>query len=93
MQLTFIEIAILVVNTVAFLAYMVDKILAKLGWRRIPESFLILLGVCFGATGAYFSMLLFRHKTKKLKFSLTMPILMALQWGLCIWQQIFFSSL
>jgi uncharacterized membrane protein YsdA (DUF1294 family) len=93
MHLTLTEIAILAVNGFAFLTYMVDKILAKSGMRRIPESFLILLGVCFGATGAYLSMLLFRHKTKKLKFSLTMPILMALQWGLCIWQQIFFSSL
>ena len=85
--------AILAVNVFAFLTYMTDKILAKLGCRRITESFLILLGVFFGATGAYLAMILFRHKTSKLKFSLLMPILMALQWGLCIWKQIFFTSL
>ena len=93
MYFTLIEIAILAMNGFAFLTYMIDKILAKCGWRRIPESLLIMLGVLFGATGGYLSMLLFRHKTRKPKFSVLMPILVVLQWGVCIWQQIFFPSL
>ena len=93
MQFTSVETAILVVNGFAFLTYMTDKLLAKLGWRRVPESFLIMLGVLFGAAGSYLSMLLFRHKTRKPKFSVLIPVLLVLQLGVCVWQQIFFTNL
>ena len=72
-------------NAVGFLAFMVDKLLARWGSRRIPEAVLLLIGLCGGATGGYISMRLFRHKTRKPLFVILMPILMLLQLGLFNW--------
>jgi len=57
------------VNAGAFCLYGYDKHAARAGRWRIPESTLLGFGLIgpFGALGA---MLLFRHKTRKLKFYL-----------------------
>lgn len=58
-----------VLNFVAFLIFAQDKRKAKNNTWRTPENLLLLVAAC-GPFGAYGAMLLFRHKTLKLKFYL-----------------------
>ena len=70
---------IVAMNVVTFILFAWDKLMSKnKGWR-IPESTLLLLSFLFGALGAFLGMYIFRHKTKKLKFVIPVPIMMALQ--------------
>ena len=67
------------VSLVTFIAYGVDKVKAKRGSERISERRLLALALVGGATGALLGMLLFRHKTRHLKFIILVPLLLALQ--------------
>lgn len=73
------------VNLLAFFAYGRDKRLARKGLFRTPESKLLLLALLGGAAGALCGMHVFHHKTRKWKFRLLVPLLLALQLGLCVW--------
>ena len=73
--LTYLEI----VNLIAFLMMGIDKRRAKRGLWRIPESALILSAVIGGGIGALAGMLLFRHKTRKPKFTVGIPVIMGMQ--------------
>ena len=62
---------------------------AEKGKYRIPESRLLLIAILGGSIGAWLGMLIFHHKTKKKKFSVTVPILATLLvfiLGLCLFQ-------
>lgn len=61
-------------NAVVMLVYGADKLRAKKGWRRTRESVLIGLAFLMGGVGAAFGMLLFNHKTSKIKFRLLVPL-------------------
>lgn len=67
------------VSLVTLIAYGVDKVKAKRGSERISERRLLALAFVGGATGALLGMLLFRHKTRHLKFIILVPLLLALQ--------------
>ena len=58
----------------AFVLYGVDKSRAKKGARRISERRLIAVTVLGGAIGSGLGMLAFRHKTRKKKFYVTVPV-------------------
>jgi uncharacterized membrane protein YsdA (DUF1294 family) len=58
-----------VFNIFAFLLFANDKRKAKNNAWRTPEN-LLLLVAAIGPFGAYGAMLIFRHKTRKLKFYL-----------------------
>ena len=58
-----------VVNFVALVFFGVDKLKSKRRSWRVPESRLLLVAF-FGPFGAYAGMLVFRHKTRKVKFLL-----------------------
>ncbi|PKL69755.1 MAG: DUF1294 domain-containing protein [Methanomicrobiales archaeon HGW-Methanomicrobiales-1] len=58
-----------ILNTGAFLIFANDKRKAKNNAWRTPEN-LLLVVAALGPFGAYAAMLLFRHKTRKLKFFL-----------------------
>lgn len=68
-----------IMNLVTFIVYGVDKLLAKMHCRRIPEFFLLLLAALGGSVGAYLAMQAFRHKTLHLKFKLGVPLILLLQ--------------
>jgi len=57
----------------------VDKLKSMSGGWRISEARLLLVAL-FGPFGAYAAMLLFRHKTRKIKF-LLVPLFMFIQLG------------
>ena len=61
-------------SLITFIVYGIDKFKAKANLWRIPEKVLILLAFLGGATGALAGMAVFRHKTKKLKFRILVPL-------------------
>lgn len=63
-----------VINVVAFVLYAYDKHKAVYELWRTPEALLITVAACGGAYGAGMAMLLFRHKTKHLLFTITVPV-------------------
>lgn len=73
--LTYLEI----VNLAAFAAMGVDKHRAGTQRRRFPETALLLMAVIGGSIGALAGMLLFRHKTKKPRFSVGLPVILVMQ--------------
>lgn len=78
------EIYLIVINLVTFLVYGIDKLKAKRGKWRIPESMLLTLAVVGGSIGALLGMLAFRHKTKHKKFTIVVPLILAVQVALLI---------
>lgn len=76
--LGFVLFIYLVMSFVAFIAYGVDKRRAVKGKFRTPEACLIALAALGGAYGALIGMYTFRHKTKKAKFFITVPVLAVL---------------
>jgi len=80
---TIIQMLILSLNIVSLVAFGADKLNSKTRVNRIPEAKLLLLAF-FGPFGALAGMLLFRHKTRKIKFLLA-PIWAILQTLLLIW--------
>ena len=67
------------INAAAFLLMLVDKIKARKNRWRIRESTLILSAVLGGSLGALAGMYLFRHKTLHPKFTIGIPVILALQ--------------
>lgn len=70
---------LVLVNAAGFLLMLADKQKAKKGAWRIPEATLLGTALIGGSVGAIAGMNLFRHKTKHLKFSLGLPVILALQ--------------
>lgn len=56
-----------------------DKRAAKLNKQRIRERTLFILAILGGSLGIFFSMLIFHHKTRKLKFMIGIPFILILQ--------------
>ena len=69
----------IIMNLLAFLLYGIDKWSARHNLRRIPEKVLLGIAAIGGSLGAFAGMRLFRHKTRKTKFYLGVPILLFLQ--------------
>ncbi len=70
---------LLIVNAVAFLLMLADKQKARKKLWRIPESTLLLAAVMGGSVGSLIGMYTFRHKTKHLKFTLGIPLILMMQ--------------
>lgn len=67
--------SLIILNLISFIVFYIDKRKAIKRKRRISEKTLIKLSI-FGTTGALLSMYLFRHKTKKNKFVITLPLIL-----------------
>ena len=70
---------LLIVNAVAFLLMLIDKIKAKKNRWRIKESTLMLWAAIGGSIGALAGMYTFRHKTLHRKFTIGIPLILAAQ--------------
>ena len=73
----------IVLNLLTFLLYGLDKYKAIRQEWRIPERALLLMAFMGGAFGALSAMRIFRHKTRKGRFRLMIP-LFCLLWGYVI---------
>ena len=77
--MNYLWIYLAVMNLLALLLCLADKRAAVRHKWRIPEARLFLVAFLGGALGLWGGMLLFRHKTKHLKFMLGVPTLFFLQ--------------
>jgi uncharacterized membrane protein YsdA (DUF1294 family) len=72
-------IYLLIVNADGLILMLIDKIKAKKNRWRISEATLMLMAAVGGSVGCLLGMYLFRHKTKHLKFTLGIPLILAAQ--------------
>ena len=70
---------LILVNIIAFITIYIDKKKAIKHKWRIKESTLFLLSIIGGSLGTLFGMYTFRHKTKHLKFTLGIPLIIIIQ--------------
>ena len=70
---------LLVVNTLTFLLYGIDKYKAKKARWRISEATLLMMAVIGGSIGAWAGMRLRHHKTMHKKFKYGIPLIILLQ--------------
>ncbi|MBU3106677.1 DUF1294 domain-containing protein [Clostridium gasigenes] len=73
-----------IINLVGFLLMLVDKRRAIKHEWRISELNLFIVSIIGGSIGSYLGMHCFRHKTKSLKFTLGIPIIILIQGYLAI---------
>jgi uncharacterized membrane protein YsdA (DUF1294 family) len=76
----FILLVLLIINGFSLTVFGVDKLKSRKNGWRIPESRLLIIAF-FGPYGALAGMLLFSHKTRKIKF-IAVPIFAVLQLAL-----------
>ena len=79
MNMKYILIYLLFINIIGFLAMGIDKFKAQKGWWRIPEATLMTLCALGGGIGTIAGMYTFRHKTKKMKFTIGMPTILIVE--------------
>ena len=72
------------VNVITFVVYGIDKLKAKKGKWRVPETTLLLLVIIGGSVGAWCGVKVWHHKTMHLKFKYGIPLIMAVQVGLLL---------
>ena len=74
-----IIIYLVIINISGFYIMWSDKRRAKWGKWRIPENTLFLITALGGGVGTIAGMYTFRHKTKKLKFTIGLPAILILE--------------
>lgn len=70
---------LLLINATGFLLMLADKLKAKKNLWRIPEATLLTTAALGGSVGCLLGMYTVRHKTKHLKFTVGIPLILALQ--------------
>lgn len=70
----YILLAFIAWNLITFLMYGIDKHFAMKRKRRISEFKLLLPPFIFASLGAAFGMIVFNHKTSKIKFRVLIPL-------------------
>lgn len=75
----FVIIYLLLINALACILMLADKLKAKRNLWRIPESTLIGIAIAGGSLGILVGMYAFRHKTLHAKFHLGIPAIFAVQ--------------
>lgn len=81
----FFIVYILTVNLLTLILFGIDKRRAVRGKWRIRESTLLGLSFIGGAAGGLSAMYLFRHKTRKMRFRLGVPLMLFAQAAIGIW--------
>ncbi|MDD4504269.1 MAG: DUF1294 domain-containing protein [Clostridiaceae bacterium] len=71
-------IYLIVVNIAAFTIMGIDKYKAQRNKWRISETSIFAVGIIGGALGIFLGMSFFHHKTKHLKFTLGIPVVVIL---------------
>ena len=68
-----------IINAAGLMIMFLDKQFAKLHTRRIPEAVLLGTALSGGSLGIFLGMTLFHHKTRKPKFYISVPLMLAAQ--------------
>ena len=82
--MTFWQVYLLEINVVALLLSAIDKACARKAIWRVSEVTLLLSAVLGGSVGLLLGILLFRHKTKHLRFSLGLPVMLLMHIALLV---------
>lgn len=80
-----IIIYFIVINLLGFLMMYIDKKKAIKGKWRISEKSLFVVTLLGGGIGTNIGMNMFRHKTKKMKFSIGFPTILVVEIALIIY--------
>ena len=72
-KITYIFTYIIIINFIGFIFMAIDKYKAKKGYWRISEGTLMIITLLGGGIGTILGIYVFRHKTKKLKFTVGLP--------------------
>lgn len=75
-------IYLIIINIVAVFVTIHDKYAARKGNWRVKENTLLLIAALGGSPAMYLIMLLIRHKTRKAKFMLGIPLIFLLEIGI-----------
>lgn len=70
---------LLIINAAGFVLMLADKRKAKKNLWRIPEATLMTVAALGGSVGSLLGMYTVRHKTRHPKFTVGIPLLLALQ--------------
>ena len=70
----YFNIVIFLWNIIVFILYGIDKLKAQKRSYRISEATLIIPAFVFASLGAGFGMIVFNHKTSKIKFRILIPL-------------------
>lgn len=74
----YLEIYLIAINLITFVVYGADKRAAIKKRTRVRVATLLSLAFIGGSLGALSAMYLFRHKTKKLQFTIFVPLMLVL---------------
>ena len=77
--LPILMVYLILINAAGLVLMLVDKRKARRKAWRIPEATLLTWAVLGGSIGSLMGMYLFRHKTRHLKFTLGVPLILAIQ--------------
>lgn len=69
-----INIYLIIINILCLILMIIDKILAIKKKQRISEFHLLIITLFGGSIGTLLGMILVRHKIRKLKFLLLVPL-------------------
>lgn len=69
---------ILIMSVLAVILTVSDKRAARLHRRRVPEATLLWVGFLGGAAAMLFTMRRIRHKTRKAKFMVSLPMMIVM---------------
>ena len=75
-DLKYIIIYLLIINFIGVVTMLIDKYKAQKGFWRTPEKTIFIITLLGGGIGTISGMYLFRHKTKKLKFTIGLPTIL-----------------
>ena len=67
-------IYLIIINILTFILMGLDKFMAIIKKRRISENTLLFLSLIGGGLGTLTGMFIFRHKIRKLKFQIIVPL-------------------
>ena len=69
----------IIINIIGFLIMLIDKRKAEQGKWRIPEKTIFIVTALGGGIGTIAGMYVFRHKTRKLQFTIGLPFITILE--------------
>lgn len=89
--LIFLAIYLILINLIAVIVTIYDKLCAVKRRWRVKESTLLILSALGGSISMYITMLLIRHKTRHIKFMLGIPLILIFQLliAILIWRYLY----
>ena len=75
---------LVLINILGVMLCLSDKRRAIKNKRRISEDYLFFIAMVGGCYGFFIGMYIFRHKTRKLKFKLLIPIICMIWLGIIV---------